>query len=167
MGGKSVKIYVGSYTLNRLCILTETGRQNFLNKKEGSHINQFCMLQNNRIEQIVNFMLDEVKAIAETSKNSRLEKMFQDPKSSFINARKSIMRCSNLKLSQAQCLDMILPELIEELTKINTVSTFLLNPKKLNKYFECLHIYHAIANLLKKSYIILTELKRSIKKREL
>lgn len=35
--------------------------------------------------------------------------MFQDPKSSFINARKSILACSNVKLSQAQCLDMILP----------------------------------------------------------
>jgi hypothetical protein len=33
MGGKSVKIYVGGYTLNRLCILTKTGRANYLAKK--------------------------------------------------------------------------------------------------------------------------------------
>lgn len=38
--------------------------------------------------------------------------MFQDPKSSFINARKSIIASTNVKLSQAQCLDMILPEFI-------------------------------------------------------
>lgn len=38
--------------------------------------------------------------------------MFQDPRASFINARKSFLASSNLKLSQAQCLDMILPELI-------------------------------------------------------
>ncbi len=82
--------------------------------------------------------------------------MFQDPRASFINARKSFLASSNLKLSQAQCLDMILPELIEELTKITTVSTFLLNPKKMHKYFECLQTYHVIINLLKKSYIILT-----------
>jgi len=33
MGGKAVKIYVGSYTLSRLCLLTESGRKNFLAKK--------------------------------------------------------------------------------------------------------------------------------------
>ena len=49
MGGKAVKIYVGSYTLSRLCVLTETGRQSFLAKKEGNHCNQFCMIQNNKI----------------------------------------------------------------------------------------------------------------------
>lgn len=38
--------------------------------------------------------------------------MIRDPRSSFINAKKSILACSNVKLSQAQCLDMILPELI-------------------------------------------------------
>lgn len=33
MGDKTVKVFVGSYTLNRLCLLTQTGRNNFLNKK--------------------------------------------------------------------------------------------------------------------------------------
>lgn len=33
MGDKAIKIFVGSYCLNRLLLLTETGRQNFLNKK--------------------------------------------------------------------------------------------------------------------------------------
>lgn len=33
MGDKTVKVYVGSYTLNRLCLLTQTGRNNFLAKK--------------------------------------------------------------------------------------------------------------------------------------
>lgn len=33
MGDKAVKIYVGSYTLNRLCLLTPTGRNTYLMKK--------------------------------------------------------------------------------------------------------------------------------------
>lgn len=33
MGDKTIKIYVGSYCLNRLLILTDSGKQNFLNKK--------------------------------------------------------------------------------------------------------------------------------------
>lgn len=72
MGGKAVKIYVGSYTLSRLCILTQTGREHFLSKKESSHCNQFCHIQSNKIEQMVNFLLDEVRNIAEGSKNSKL-----------------------------------------------------------------------------------------------
>lgn len=112
MGGKAVKVYVGSYTLNRLCLLTKTGRHHFLAKKESYHCNQYCMYQNNLIEKIVNFLLDEVRNIAEGSKNSKFDKMIKDPKTSFINAKRSILACSNVKLSQAQCLDMILPELI-------------------------------------------------------
>jgi len=33
MGDKTVKVYVGSYTLNRLCLLTHSGRNSFLAKK--------------------------------------------------------------------------------------------------------------------------------------
>lgn len=111
------------------------------------------------------FLLDEIKAIAEGSKNTKFDKMVRDPKSSFIHARKTIIGSTNVKLSQAQCIDMILPELIEELTKINTISSLLLNPKKSSKFLECQKIYHVMVNFLKKSYIILTELKKSIKKR--
>ncbi len=97
-----------------------------------------------------------MKTIAESSKNSKFERMIRDPRSSFISAKKSILANCNSKLSQAQCLDMILPELIEELNKINTISMLLLNTKKLQKYFECLRVYHVITNILKRSYVILT-----------
>jgi len=110
----------------------------------------------NKIDQLVQFLLDEVKSIAEGSRYSKFDKIINDPKASFINARRSILACTNVKLSQAQCLDMILPELVEELTKINTISASLLNPKKIHKFFECLNMYHIIINLLKKSYVILT-----------
>jgi len=33
LGAKSVKIFVGKYTINRQCILTKTGRDNFLKVK--------------------------------------------------------------------------------------------------------------------------------------
>ena len=93
--------------------------------------------------------------------------MLKDPRSSFINARKSIIGSSNVKLSQAQCVDMILPELIDELTKLNTIAALMLNPKKILKYLECEKFFYVLANLKKKSFFIMTELKKSIKKREL
>ena len=151
-----MKIFVGSYTINRLCLLTETGRAAFLNKKEAQYCLQFCIFQVNKIDQIVMYMLDEIKGIAESTKNSKFDKMLRDPKSSFISARKSIIGNPNVKLSQAQCVDMILPELIDELSKLNTVSNLILNPKKILKYLECERIYYVLANLLKKSFFILT-----------
>jgi len=39
--------------------------------------------------------------------------MVKNPKTSFIRARNSIIGNGNVRLSQAQCIDMILPELIE------------------------------------------------------
>lgn len=38
--------------------------------------------------------------------------MVKNPKTSFIKARSSIIGNGNVRLSQAQCIDMILPELI-------------------------------------------------------
>ena len=73
---------------------------------------QYCLLQVNKIDQIVMFLLDEIKGIAEGSKNNKFDKMIRDPRSSFIKAKNSIIGNSNVRLSQAQCIDMILPELI-------------------------------------------------------
>lgn len=71
MGEKAVKIFVGSYTINRLCLLTETGRSAFLAKKEGQYCLQFCIFQVNKIDQIIMYMMDEIKGIAESTKNSK------------------------------------------------------------------------------------------------
>lgn len=137
MGEKSIKIEVGRYTLNRLCVLTDSGRKHYLEKKETNYCLQYCLLQVNRIDQLAMFLLDEVKGAAEVSKNAKFDKMIRDPRASFIRARSSIIGTPNVRLSQAQCLEMILPELIEEITKINAISGVLLNPKKVNKFLDC------------------------------
>ena len=57
--------------------------------------------------------------------------MIKNPKTSFIRARNSIIGNGNVRLSQAQCIDMILPELIEEVNKINNTAQIMLNPKRI------------------------------------
>ena len=37
MGEKMMKIFVGKYTLNRLSVMTKTGRELFLHEKESTH----------------------------------------------------------------------------------------------------------------------------------
>lgn len=94
--------------------------------------------------------------------------MIRDPKSSFLQARSSIIGNQNTRLSQAQCIDIILPELIDKVNKVNNISYMLLNCRKLhNKFLEADKIYHIIMNFLKRSYILVIELKKSIKRREL
>ena len=56
-------------------------------------------------------LLEEIKMIAESSKITNFDSMLKNPKSSFIKARTSLI--GNVRLSQAQCVDMILPELID------------------------------------------------------
>jgi hypothetical protein len=60
--------------------------------------------------------------------------MVKNPKTSFIRARSSIIGNGNVRLSQAQCIDMILPELIEEVNKINNVAQILLNAKRVSHF---------------------------------
>jgi len=58
------------------------------------------------------FLYDEIKSIAELSKNSKFDSIIKNPRHSFINARNSVrtsIGSGNLRLSQAQCIDMIIP----------------------------------------------------------
>ena len=55
------------------------------------------------------FMFDEIRSLAETSKNPKFEKIIKDPRSSFMKAKNSIIGNPNTRLSQSQCIDMILP----------------------------------------------------------
>lgn len=50
------------------------------------------------------FLLDEVKSVAETSKNPRFDRMIRDPRASFARARHSFVGMPNVRLSQAQCV---------------------------------------------------------------
>jgi hypothetical protein len=60
--------------------------------------------------------------------------MVKNPKTSFIRARNSIIGNGNVRISQAQCIDMILPELIEEVNKLNNVAQIMLNPKRIGHF---------------------------------
>ena len=41
---------------------------------------------------------------------------------------------SDLRLSQAQCVDMIIPELLEEVFKVKDIASIMLNIKRVGKY---------------------------------
>jgi hypothetical protein len=117
LGSKSVKFFVGKYCINRQCILTPTGRTQFLNVKEHKAIAEVSLMESTRVERIMDFLFDEIRAIADHSKNSKFESIMKNPRTSFIDARKkarnSMIGTNELRLSQAQCIDMIIPELIE------------------------------------------------------
>jgi hypothetical protein len=93
--------------------------------------------------------------------------MVKNPKTSFIRARNSIIGNGNVRLSQAQCIDMILPELIEEVNKLNNIAQLLINPKRTTHFLDSMKTFHLFVNLLKKSFVIISEVKKSVKKRDL
>lgn len=92
------------------------------------------MLEAGRIDRIMSFLFDEIKSIAELSKNSKFDSIIKNPRSSFIKARNSIIGNGNVRLSQAQCIDMIIPELIEEVSKVNSIAQMMLNIKRIGKF---------------------------------
>jgi hypothetical protein len=167
MGDKSLKILVGKYIINRQCILTPTGREIFLKAKQHKFLIEKCLLQSIKIDKAVNYLFDEIKSIAELSKNPKFESMIKNPKTSFIRARNSIIGNGNVRLSQAQCIDMILPELIEEVNKLNNIAQIMISPKRIGHFLESMKVFHLFVNLLKKSYVIISEVKKSVKKRDL
>ena len=66
-----MKVFVGKYTLNRLSVMTDTGRKNFLESKEIYHCTETCVLHLNKIDKIVMFMYEEMKTLADVSKNPK------------------------------------------------------------------------------------------------
>lgn len=72
-----------------------------------------CLLEAGKIDRIMQHLFDEIKSIADLSKNSKFDSIIKNPKSSFIKARNSIVGAPNVRLSQAQCIDIIIPELVE------------------------------------------------------
>ena len=120
-----------------------------------------------KIDKVVNYLFEEIKSIAELSKNPKFESMIKNPKTSFIRARNSIIGNGNVRLSQAQCIDMILPELIEEVNKLNNIAQIMMNAKRMPHFLDSMKSFHLFVNLLKKSYVIISEVKKSVKKRDL
>lgn len=53
-----MKVFVGKYTLNRLSVMTDSGRKNFLESKEIYHCTETCVLHLNKIDKIVMFMYE-------------------------------------------------------------------------------------------------------------
>jgi hypothetical protein len=49
LGSKSVKFFAGKYTINRQCVLTTTGRDQFLKNKEIKAITEICTMEASRI----------------------------------------------------------------------------------------------------------------------
>ena len=112
LGSKFVKIFVGKYTINRQCILTTTGRSSFLKNKQMKAVTEVCMLEGSRIQKFMAYLFDQIKEVAQLSKNSKFDSIIKDPRTSFARARSSILSGNNVRLSQAQCIDMIVPQLI-------------------------------------------------------
>jgi hypothetical protein len=85
----------------------------FLKNKETKAIVTHCMLESGKIDKLMSYLFEELKLIADLSKNTTFDNIVKNPKSSFIKAKHSIVGNPNVRLSQAQCIDIILPELVE------------------------------------------------------
>ena len=167
LGAKSVKFFVGKYTINRQCILTPTGREHFLRSKELRAITEVCMLEGVRIDRLIGYLYDEIKNIAEMSKNAKFDTIIKNPRNSFIKARKSVIGAGNLRLSQAQCVDMIVPELIEEVSKVGNIAQLMMSIKRIGTFLEGLRTAFLFLGMLKRCYLIISEVKKAVRKREL
>lgn len=145
--------------------MAESTQNLYLQRKSEQYRSSIGFLSHSKIERITMFLLDEVRCLAESSKNAKFDKMIKDPRASFLRARSSIITTPEMKLSQAQCMDMLVPELIDELTKITNISGNLLSSRKTPMFYH--KVYFMIINLLKRLFMVITELKKSVKKREL
>jgi hypothetical protein len=114
MGTKLVKITTGRYLMNRIYRLPHPDKTTFLQKQERNYCNHYCREQSINIEKITEYLLEEIRKIAENSasKLSNYNKIIENARSSFIHARRSVLAESSLRLSQVQCIDMILPALV-------------------------------------------------------
>ena len=91
--------------------------------------------------------------------------MLKNPRNSFIRARNSIV--GNVRLSQAQCIDMILPEIIDQLNKINSIAKLLINVRRMTNFLDSMRMYHVMMGFLKRIFTVIVEILRSVKKRDL
>lgn len=62
---------------------------------------------------------------------------------------------------------MIIPELIEEVSKVKDIARIMLNGKRLGKYIDGLKISFLFMVLLRRCYVIIIEVKKAVKKRDL
>jgi len=106
----------------------------FLKSKENKAIVTHCMLESGKIDKLMSYLFEELKFIAEISKNTKFDNIVKNPRTSFIKAKHSIVGNPNVRLSQAQCIDIILPELVEEVSKINNIAQLMLNMKRITSY---------------------------------
>jgi len=57
----------------------------------------------------MHYLFEEIKEIAEDSKNPKFETIVKNPRNSFVKARQSVIRNGNVRLSQAQFIDILIP----------------------------------------------------------
>lgn len=84
-----------------------------------------------------------------------------------MKARHSIIGDGNVRLSQAQFIDILLPELIEQVAKVNSLAQVALSIKRIGSFLESLKTSFVFISLFKRCYLIISEVKKAVKKREL
>ena len=57
----------------------------------------------------MHYLFEEIKEIAEYSKNPKFETIVKNTRNSFVKARQSVIGNGNVRLSQAQFIDILIP----------------------------------------------------------
>lgn len=93
--------------------------------------------------------------------------MIKNPKQSFLKARNSFVGGKDALLTQNQCVELFVPELLEQISRINQVSQLLLNAKRAKNSMEVQRCAYNCIYLLRKMLRIIWEVRKAIQKHEL
>lgn len=92
--------------------------------------------------------------------------MVRNPKQSFLKARTSFISARQT-VTQSDCVNLFMPELLEQINRINHASQALISAKRIKHFMDARHNATNCIYLLRKMLRLVWEVKKSIQKREL
>lgn len=93
--------------------------------------------------------------------------MIKNPKQSFLKARNSFIGGKDALLTQSQCVELFVPELLEQISRINQLSQLLLSAKRTKNSMEAQRNAYNCIFLLRRLLRVVWEVRKAIQKHEL
>ena len=89
--------------------------------------------------------------------------MIKNPKASMIKAKTSFVR--NSMLTQSQCMEILIPEILQQVQRVQVAAEMLINPKRVKSHCEAEFYYKLCANILYRITTVIASMKKSAEKR--
>ena len=165
LGDSFMKVYTGFLIQSPKYQLSPEQFQGFIDEKDLKHVKEVCMLQYANIEKIVQYLQEELKIFSDLTKSADFEAILKNPKASIIKAKTSFVR--NSTLTQSQCMEILIPEILEQIHRVEAAADTLLASKKVQSHCEAEFNYKMCVNILARIANVISAMKRSAQKREL